>query len=185
MDDATDNRFEAILEFWFTAEAEALWFKTDAGFDQEIRDRFRADREAAAAGDLAAWETGTQGALALVLLLDQFPRNMFRDSARAFATDDAALASASRAIHRGFDRALLSRRRQFLFLPFQHSESIAQQRRSVDLFRGLDDPEKLDYAERHLAVIERFGRFPHRNRVLGRAGTPEEEAFLAGPNAPF
>ncbi len=185
MDDATDNRIQAVLEFWFTAEAEALWFKTDAGFDQAIRDRFRADHEAAAAGDLAGWESGAEGALALVLLLDQFPRNMFRDLARAFATDEAALAAAWRAIDHGFDRALSRRRRPFLFLPFQHSESTAQQRRSVDLFRRLGDPEKLDYAERHLAVVERFGRFPHRNRVLGRAGTAEEEAFLAGPDAPF
>lgn len=185
MDDATDSRIEAILEFWFTAEAEALWFKTDAGFDQAIRDRFRADHEAAAAGDLAGWESGTQGALALVILLDQFPRNMFRDQPRAFATDDAALAVAERAIDRGFDRALPPMRRQFLWLPFQHAESMIGQRRSVALFRRLDDPEKLDYAERHLRVIERFGRFPHRNRILGRAGTPEEETFLAGPNAPF
>ncbi len=185
MDHPTDSRIEAILEFWFTAEAEALWFKTDAGFDQAIRDRFRGDHEAAAAGDLAACESAAEGALALVILLDQFPRNMFRDLSRAFATDDAALASASRAIDRGFDRALLPTRRQFLFLPFQHSESIALQRRSVELFRRLDDPEKLDYAERHLRVVERFGRFPHRNRVLGRAGTAEEEAFLAGPDAPF
>ncbi len=185
MDDATGNRIQAILEFWFTAEAEALWFKTDAGFDQAICDRFRADHEAAAAGDLAAWETGAEGALALVILLDQFPRNMFRHRARAFATDDAALAVAERAIGRGFGRALPPTRRPFLFLPFQHAESIAQQRRSVDLFRGLDDPEKLDYAERHLRVIERFGRFPLRNRTLGRAGTAKEEAFLAGPNAPF
>ncbi len=185
MDHATDSRIEAILEFWFTAEAEALWFKTDAGFDQAIRDRFRADHEAAAAGDLAGWESDTQGALALVILLDQLPRNMFRDRARAFATDDAALAVAERAIDRGFDRALPPTRRPFLFLPFQHAESITQQRRSVDLFRRLGDPEKLDYAERHLRVIERFGRFPHRNQILGRAGTPDEEAFLAGPNAPF
>ncbi len=185
MDDATDNLIEAILEFWFTAEAEALWFKTDAGFDQAIRERFRADQEAAAAGNLAAWDSGTQGALATVILLDQFPRNMFRDLSRAFATDDAALAAASRAIDRGFDRALPPTRRQFLFLPFQHGESLIGQRRSVDLFRRLGDPEKLDYAERHLRVIERFGRFPHRNQILGRAGTAEEEAFLAGPNAPF
>ncbi|MFQ5954810.1 MAG: DUF924 family protein [Kiloniellales bacterium] len=174
-----------ILDFWFALEAEARWFETDAAFDQEIGERFRADYERAAGGGLADWQSSPEGVLALILLLDQFPRNMFRGTARAFATDDAAAEVAERAIADGFDHGLSAAQCRFLYMPFQHSESLARQRRSVELFRRLNLPKSLDYAERHLRVIERFGRFPHRNKTLGRTSTPEEEAFLAGPNAPY
>ncbi len=180
-----DARVREILDFWFAPGAEARWFETDAAFDREIEGRFRADHERAAAGALTGWESRPEGALALVILLDQFPRNMFRGGARAFVTDDAALAAAERAIANGFDQTLPMARRKFLYVPFQHSESRDRQRRSVELCRGLDQPKTLDFAERHLRVIERFGRFPHRNQVLGRTSTPEEEAFLAGPDAPY
>jgi uncharacterized protein (DUF924 family) len=189
------NDPEALLAFWFGAgtpehlRPRAAWFAVDPAFDEEIRTRFLAGWERASRGELASWEAERDSCLALVLLCDQVPRNLFRGEARAFSTDPLALAAARRALARGDDRALAPVQRWFLYLPFEHSESLEDQRRSVALFDGLrDDPdsaEAIDYAHRHLVVIERFGRFPHRNAALGRASTPEEEEFLAGPGAPF
>jgi len=184
-----------ILEFWFSDRARPLWFEKDPDFDAEIRRRFAATHEAARTGRLASWEGAAESSLALVIVLDQFPRNMFRGTARAFSTDALARAAADRAIGRGFDQAVEFDRRRFFYLPFEHSENLADQRRSVALFRALLDaaPDhwreemqvQLDYAERHLEIIERFGRFPHRNRILGRETTPEEAEFLKGPNSSF
>lgn len=185
---------EDVLEFWFGDRARALWFAKDEGFDDEIRRRFSATHAAALAGRLA-WEDTAEHSLALVLVLDQFSRNMFRGRAEAFAGDPLARAVADRAIARGFDRALHFDRRRFFYLPLEHSEDLADQLRCVALFRSLleeqDDAwrdqaaEQLRYAELHLDIIERFGRFPHRNQLLGRATTPEEASFLAGPNSSF
>ncbi len=185
MTETGDPRIAAILDFWFAPEAEAYWFKSHAAFDRDIGGRFLADHESAAAGDLAEWESSPQGALALVILLDQIPRNIYRDTPKTFATDAAAVEVAERAIALGFDAPLSAAQRGFLYMPFQHSESLARQHRSVALYRRLNDPKTLDFAERHLRVIDQFGRFPHRNRLLGRASTAEEKTFLAGPNAPF
>ena len=180
------ERIAAVLDFWFDPESEPLWFKKDAAFDAAIRERFVGDYERAAAGALDAWKDTADGALALVIALDQFPRNLFRGSARAFATDAKAVAVAGRAIDRGFDRRLEVVRRKFLYLPFTHSESLADQRRGVTLFEAAGtDSKTLKFARRHLEIVARFGRFPHRNQDLGRETTADEAAFLAGPDSSF
>ena len=167
---------QTVLAFWRCAGPDK-WFENDAGFDAEIRARFLATYEAAAAGGLA-WDDNPQGALALVIVLDQFPRNMFRDSARAFAADLLAREVASRAIARGFDQRVPAAERMFFYLPFEHSEKLADQERCVALNRATGDAEATKWAEHHADIIRRFGRFPHRNAVLGRATTAEEQAFL-------
>ena len=166
-----------VIAFWRGA-GPGKWFRKDAAFDADIRARFLDTYEAAAAGALADWEATADGALALVIVLDQFPRNMFRGSPRTFAADPLAREVADRAIARGFDRAVDHDMRSFLYLPFTHSEMLADQERCVELHRALGDPEGLKYAELHADIIRRFGRFPHRNAVLGRATTPDEQAFL-------
>lgn len=185
-----------VLDFWFGDSANAAfsqsreaWFKKEPAFDEEIRLRFGGLYEDAARGTCNGWTERPKDCLALVLVFDQFPRNMFRDSARAFATDAAALATAKLAIARSDDRALVPVERLFLYLPFEHSEYLEDQRRSVSLFESMPDhpkkAESIDYAMRHLVIIERFGRFPHRNRALGRASTAEEAEFLKLPNSGF
>lgn len=166
-----------IVSFWREAGPER-WFDSDPGFDAAIRSKFLAIHEAAARGELAAFEEGADGALALVILLDQFPRNMFRGTARAFATDPLARAVASRALERGFDRATDQTMRRFFYLPFMHSEALHDQDRSVRLNEASGNKEALRYATIHRDVIVRFGRFPHRNRVLGRETTADEQKFL-------
>jgi uncharacterized protein (DUF924 family) len=167
-----------VIEFWFAEPNKGRWFEPSPEFDRAIEVRFRALYEDAAAGELAHWRDSADGCLALCLLLDQFPRNMFRGDARAFATDAMALEIAAHALARGFDQALPSERRSFLYLPFEHSEDLAHQNRCVALIGDLNDSKLFDYAVRHQRIIERFGRFPHRNRILGRATTAEEAAFL-------
>ena len=166
-----------VLAFWREAGAER-WYTRDANFDATVRERFLDLWQEAAAGRLSSWETSDEGALALVIVLDQFPRNMFRGLAEAFSSDALALEVASRALARGVDARTGPPLLQFLYLPFMHSEGLADQVRCVALFRGGDDPENLRYAEEHADIIRRFGRFPHRNRALGRTTTPEEQAFL-------
>jgi uncharacterized protein (DUF924 family) len=168
---------EDVLAFW-RASGPQKWFRKDAEFDREITARFLGTHEAAAAGRLAGWEATPDGALALLLLLDQFPRNMFRDSACAFATDPLARAVADRAIARQFDASVPSAERTFFYLPFEHSENLADQERSLALSRRAGDGKADKYAEIHADIIRRFGRFPHRNAVLNRASTAEEQAFL-------
>ena len=168
-----------VLAFW-RAAGPPKWFRKNAGFDREIRERYLASHEAAAAGRLADWETTPEGALALVILLDQFPRNMFRDSARAFATDPLARAVAERAIARGFHLRVPAGERMFFQLPFEHSENLTDQERSLALSREINAGKADPYAACHADIIRRFGRFPHRNAVLGRATTPDEQAFLDG-----
>jgi uncharacterized protein (DUF924 family) len=166
-----------IVAFWREAGPEK-WFACDSQFDLAIRSRFLPAYEAAARGERAAWEEAEAGALALVLLFDQFPRNMFRDDPRAFATDAMARAVADRALARGFDQALDPAMRQFFYLPFMHSEALVDQDRCVDLYAALADTELLRYARDHRDVIQRFGRFPGRNRALGRESTLPERKFL-------
>jgi uncharacterized protein (DUF924 family) len=165
-----------VIAFWREAGPER-WFEKDASFDDDIRRRFLKLHEAASAGKLTDWEENAEGALALLILLDQFPRNMFRGQARAFATDPLALAIASRAILNGFDGAF-SDLRGFFYLPFEHSEDPADQERAIAFYRARNDADGLKWAELHADIIHRFGRFPHRNAVLGRISTPEEQAFL-------
>jgi uncharacterized protein (DUF924 family) len=170
---------DGIVSFWRAAGPDR-WFNKNANFDEEIRQRFLETYEAAAAGQLTDWEQSAQGALALLILLDQFPRNMFRGEARAFATDPLARAVAASAIVRGFDSQVPTEMRGFFYLPFQHSEDLADQERGIAFYKAIGDLENLKWAELHADIIRRFGRFPHRNSVLGRTTTPEEQAFLDG-----
>jgi uncharacterized protein (DUF924 family) len=168
-----------VLAFWRDAGPDK-WFNKNDGFDHTIREKFLATYEAAAAGQLAGWEAQPESALALLIVLDQFPRNMFRGSARTFAADPLALAIAERAVARGFDGKIPAGERQFVYLPFEHSEKLADQERAIALFAATGDPELLKWAELHADIIRRFGRFPHRNVMLGRMTTVEEQAFLDG-----
>lgn len=181
-----DTRQE-VLKFWFEETAPAQWFQKNEAFDSEIRDRFHVTYDMAAKDLCADWARDADGVLALCLVLDQFPRNMFRGSAKAFATDEKALLIAKAAIHKGLDQLLSPIKRRFVYLPFEHSEVLADQKRSVQLFEAMKeaDPMGHEYARRHYSVIERFGRFPHRNAILGRENTAEEIAYLAEPNAGF
>ena len=167
-----------ILDFWFSDDSRERWFDATADFDQTIRKRFGEAYARAATGALKSWETSAEGCLALCILLDQMPRNMFRGQARAYATDDKALRVAEHALSLGFDRQLPVDRKQFIYLPFMHSESLANQLRALALYEHAGLFEGLRWAEDHVRIIRRFGRFPHRNAILGRAATPAEEAFL-------
>lgn len=164
-----------VVNFWLEAGQER-WFSKNAEFDALFRERFSSAHEAASEGRLDAWQDSPEGCLALVLLLDQFPRNCFRGSPRAYATDPAARAVAARAIDAGYDEAVDQRLRLFFYLPFEHSESPEDQERSVALHQRIGFTE---YALQHQDIIRRFGRFPHRNAVLGRVSTAEEQEFLA------
>lgn len=170
-----------ILDFWFAERHRLLWFTRDDGFDAAIRATLGPAHEAARAGRLDHWRGAASSCLALVLLLDQVPRNIHRGTPLAFATDPAARSAARAALDRGFDTAVAQERRLFFYLPLCHSESVVDQDLAVALMtERLDDPKAQASAREHAAIIRRFGRFPHRNRVLGRASTDEEEAFLAG-----
>ena len=189
---------EAVLDFWFgpldadglpSSAAVARWFGGGEAFDEEIRERFGGLVEQALSGGLEAWADAPRELLALVIALDQFPRNLFRGAARAFAGDERALALARDAVDAGWARHLLPAERNLLYLPFEHAEGLAEQERCCALYRELlaDCPPaararfagSLEYAERHRATIRRFGRFPARNAALGRTSTPEEAAFLS------
>lgn len=188
-----------VLDFWFLPAGtpghggyRPEWFRKNSVFDEQIRADFGALVDEALAGGLADWEASAEGALARILLLDQFTRNLFRFQARAFAGDAAALAAAMRLVESGRDKNLPPLQRWFVFMPFEHSEALIDQERAVALFAGLrresgDEVFEIayDYALRHRAVIERFGRFPHRNALLGRPSTLEELAFLAQPGSAF
>ena len=188
---------EEILHFWFGpirdepsyfAECSQRWFAQNTDFDQEIVQRFQADYERAAQGQLAHWTKTGRGGLALILVLDQFPRNMFRNDPRAFATDPLAQQIAEQMIAAGLERQLRLVERYFVYVPFMHSEQRAHQQRSVPLFQQLAAQRAhfdTSYAVRHQEVINRFGRFPHRNSVLGRVSTPAELAFLKQPDSSF
>jgi uncharacterized protein (DUF924 family) len=184
-----------ILEFWFghpgTAgygEERAEWFRKDAAFDASVRARFAGAIEAALAGAFADW-TDPRGVLARVLLLDQFTRNAYRDTPGAFAGDALALPAAEQLVDRGGDGELIPVERLFMYLPFEHAESLAAQERSIELFMRLSAEtgltDQLQWARRHAEIIRRFGRFPHRNAIVGRISTPEEIAFLATPGSRF
>lgn len=174
---------DGVLEFWFSDAARPHWFVPSEAFDARVRDVLGPLHAQAAAGQLDHWVRDPRGALALVILLDQVPRNIHRGSADAFATDALALRHARDAVDLG--RELGEDERVFLYLPFEHSESLADQDRCVTLMAALRNPMWLDYAERHRQVIARFGRFPHRNATLGRDSTDEELEFLTQPGSSF
>ncbi len=190
-----------VLDFWFGAPgspeygaARKMWFRKDEAFDTRLRERFGALLEAACAGELDAWAASPAGTLALVIVLDQFSRNCYRGTPRAFAADHRALAMARRLVAGGEDRRLPTRyHRVFAYLPFEHAESMDAQLESLRLFGELRDELRhdpdvegyFDYAMRHAQVVERFGRFPHRNALLGRSSTEAELAFLREPGSSF
>jgi uncharacterized protein (DUF924 family) len=167
---------EAVVAFWCEAGPE-LWFAKDTGFDDRFRGHFLALHEVASRGECAGWVATPEGALALLLLLDQFPRNAFRGTPRMYATDVMARAIAAKAVDAGHDGGVDRALRLFLYLPFAHSEDLADQDRSVELAERLGEPDH-SHARRHRSIIQRFGRFPHRNPILGRDMTPEEQHFL-------
>ena len=187
---------QEVLDFWFGREGEEgygefreAWFNRDPEFDREIRDRFEPVYEEAAAGRLDHWKSEARSCLALIVVLDQFPRNMYRGDARMYAADEKAREAARHAVEHTYDRELSPYGRLFMYLPFEHSEELDDQRLSVELFRGLatemGSEDLLGYAVRHLQIVERFGRFPHRNEILGRRTTLEESQFLSGPDSSF
>lgn len=174
------NSLEDVLSFWFVETSPVQWFQVNPMFDEMVRDKFLDLFRFAEQGFCDDWARSAEGALALAILFDQFPRNMFRDTPEAYATDAKALEIAELAIERGFDQLFQPHKRLFLYLPFEHSENIEHQRRSVALCTQMkyDDPLRYEYALRHMKVIERFGRFPHRNQILRRESTVEEIEFL-------
>ena len=183
-----------VLDFWFgtgevRGKARPEWYRKNAAFDEEIRRRFGALLEAAARRELETWRTKPASMVALVVVLDQFSRNLFRDDPRAFAQDAYARECARQALARGDEAALSPVERQFLYMPFEHSEDLADQALAVERLGSLDAyPETkgiVEWARRHEAIIRRFGRFPHRNAALGRASTPEESEFLKQPGSGF
>ncbi|MBX3624925.1 MAG: DUF924 domain-containing protein [Rhizobacter sp.] len=190
-----DAKAAEVLQFWFgdgpPYADRPEWFRKSDAFDREIERRFAPLIENALQDGLSAWVAEPATALARVIVLDQFPRNVFRNTPKAFAGDPLALAAARAMVERGQDAALAPVQRVFVYLPFEHAEDLAAQDTSVQLFGTLahDAPEAgtgwLDYAERHHAIVVRFGRFPHRNAILGRPSTPEETAFLSQPGSSF
>jgi uncharacterized protein (DUF924 family) len=176
-----------ILQFWFEDTAPAAWFQVNADFDALLRDRFLSVYDMAKTGMFDGWASNADGALALIVLFDQFPRNMFRGTPDAFGTDEKALEIARSAIAAGFDQVHPPLRRRFLYLPFEHSENLDDQDLAVQYFGNMqyDDPLGYEYALRHRHVISRFGRFPHRNAILSRASTPEETEFLKTAGSSF
>lgn len=176
---------DEILAFWFVEHGRPDWFQGGPAFDVLVRDRFEAAHRNALASRYDAWLGAPSSALALVLALDQFPRNIYRGKPQAFAADGKALAMAKAALVLGHDRDMTGDERKFLYMPFMHSERVAEQERCCELMRELGDEEAADYADRHLQVIQKFGRFPHRNPILRRRNTEAEEAYLAQPGAGF
>ncbi len=175
----------AVIDFWFEEITPAQWWKKDANFDAEVERRFAGLLQAAIAGELADWRGTALGRLAEVIVLDQFSRNIYRDDARAFAADPMALALSQQAVALGVDRSLPSEQRCFLYMPYMHSESPWVHARAVPLFEALGQPANLEFELKHKAIVDRFGRYPHRNALLGRESTAEELAFLEQPGSSF
>ena len=176
---------EEVLKFWFDDISPDDWFESDDAVDGHIRERFRELHETLREQVPESWRNSARGCLAAVIVLDQFSRNMYRGTSRAFTADGAALSLAKEALVRGFDRDLSIDERKFLYLPFEHSESPADQARSIELFATLGSELDLDYARRHKEIIDRFGRFPHRNAATGRISTPEEIEFIKESGSSF
>jgi len=172
-----------VLDYWYSPRLAKHWFASTPALDDEIRQRYQALWQRAASGELDAWCETPDGALALAIVLDQLPLNMFRGNPQAFATEQRAVAVARQAVGRGDDQRLPRDRVQFLYMPLMHSENLADQVQSVSLFQRAGLTDNLRFAEHHRGIVRRFGRFPHRNAILGRDSTPEEEAYLASPEA--
>lgn len=176
---------DQILHFWFETLRPADWYRADAALDDLVRNRLGALHEMAVAGSLDHWQEEPEGALALIILLDQVSRNIFRGQRRAFASDEMARGVLSGALERAFEKRLIRKKRVFLYMPLMHSEKLADQEQSVALYTALGIENNLDYAVRHRDVIKRFSRFPHRNAILSRKSTAEETEYLSQPGAGF
>lgn len=177
--------YQEIIEFWFEEIDASQWWIKDEGFDETIRRRFLDVHRKAIHCELFLWRKTSLGALAEIIVLDQFSRNMFRDNPQSFAYDSIALALSQSAISRGSDSELSKEKRSFLYMPFMHSESLEIHSVAEALFSKLGVPSSIEYEKKHKAIIEKFGRYPHRNKILGRVSTPEEEAFLSLPGSSF
>jgi uncharacterized protein (DUF924 family) len=175
---AEESWVEEVLKYWFEESTPSDWFSVNTGFDQRLRDRFEALHARLKKSFTADQARDPRTALAAVIVFDQFPRNMFRGKAEAFATDDVAVEITRKALEQGFDAEMNKDERSFLYMPLMHSEILADQERCIDLFRSLEDEEGLKYAIEHRDIIAEYGRFPHRNRVLGRESTRAELEFL-------
>ncbi|MFQ3232095.1 DUF924 family protein [Reinekea sp.] len=177
--------YSDVLSFWFEEVDESLWWKKDEGFDQKIRERFLTLHEQANRCELFTWRTSAQGRLAEIILLDQFSRNMFRGSSKAFASDVLALTLAQEMISLGQDKELSEAQRRFVYMPHMHSESLIIHEEAVKLFEQLGNEKVLGFEIRHKDIIEQYGRYPHRNDILGRESTAEEIEFLKQPGSSF
>lgn len=177
--------YQAILSFWFAEIDSSFWWKKDQAFDQTLKTRFGELWKAAGRCELYSWRETAPGRLAEIIVLDQFSRNMFRDSPLAFINDPLALALSQEAIRQEADQAVVASHRFFFYMPFMHSESAAIHELAVQLFSQPEMDTNLEYELKHKAIIDRFGRYPHRNQILGRESTPEEEAFLKEPGSSF
>ncbi|HEC18870.1 MAG TPA: DUF924 domain-containing protein [Gammaproteobacteria bacterium] len=174
---------QELIDFWFSEAVQPMWFNASAQFDRDLREVYEHSCQAALTGELDHWAVSAQGSLALVILLDQIPLNIWRGQAAGFAGEAPARRIASAAIDAGFDQALSPEQKAFLYLPFMHSEDLADQQRSVSLFTKADLTDNLRWARHHRDIVARFGRFPHRNVILGRESTAEELAWLASGEA--
>ena len=172
-----------ILDFWFSDRIRKQWFSSTPALDQEIKERFEPFWEKAAAGELDAWRESAEGCLALVIIFDQLPLNMYRGDAKSFSTEAASRDVAHHAIHQGFDKELNKEQQAFLYMPFMHSELLEDQDLAVELFSAAGLEGNLHYAKHHRSIVQRFGRFPHRNAILGRESTPEELEYLSSDKA--
>lgn len=182
---APTNKPDQVLHFWFETLRPEDWYRSDPGIDDFVRDKLGGLHGMAIRGELERWRDSAEGTLALIILLDQVPRNIHRNTPRAFASDENARAVLAAALAAGLDKSLTKRKRVFLYLPLMHSEKMRHQDQSVELFTDLGIENNLDYAHRHRDVIRQYGRFPHRNAALGRQSTPEEEEYLSQPGAGF
>ncbi|QNP47554.1 DUF924 family protein [Diaphorobacter aerolatus] len=185
MTPAHDPTAQTVIRFWFEESTPQQWFTKDAAFDDTIRKRFGAVLEIAARGELWKWRGDALGRLAEIIVLDQFSRNVWRDTPKAFAQDGMALVLSQEVIALGLDRDFTEAQRAFTYMPLMHSESLMVQDESIRQFTALGNPVNLDFAERHREIVQRFGRYPHRNAVLGRESTKDEQAFLQTPGSSF
>lgn len=172
-----------IIDFWYSDRIKSQWFASTPALDQEIYDQYGALWESAYLGNLDAWAKEVEGSLALVIVLDQFPLNMFRGQAKSFQSERKSVEIAQNTINQKFDQVIEKERLAFLYMPFMHSENLAEQDLSVKLFRGANLEGNIKFAEHHRDIVRKFGRFPHRNAILGRVSTPEETEYLASKGA--
>jgi uncharacterized protein (DUF924 family) len=185
MFDSSTPSYQAVIDFWFDEIDQGLWWKKDDGFDHTIQSRFGVIHQKATQNELSAWRSTAQGSLAEVIVLDQFSRNIYRDLPASFAADSQAVALAQTAVSKGFDKELEPQQRLFLYMPFMHSESKHIHQDAVFLFESLGLPNNLEFEIKHKAIIDKFGRYPHRNAILQRESTKEEREFLQQPGSSF